>query len=370
MKIPFNDLQSQWNLIKEDCYNDFDLLFDKSNFILGSWVKEFEDKFAEYVNCKYAVGVSNGTDAITLASRALSLKGKTLTIIPANTYVATILGMEQGLICTDVKLIDCDMYHQMDISLLEECLIENSHKYDNIVIVPVHLYGYTCDMTNIMKLSEEYNCIVLEDASQAHGAKHNNKTVGSFGKVSAFSLYPGKNLGAAGDAGIITTNDKDIYEKLLYLRNIGSVEKYEHVVKGYNHRLDTIQAIILKHKMQHIESWNESRRKIVKNIIQRVSNEKVTFPLCPQDCLPVHHIFPVIVDCRTSFQKYLDDNEVQHGIHYPILIEEMPMYNHLQKIPNKLAYEFSKKMVSLPIHPFMNDREIEYLCDVLNQYGE
>tara|TARA_R100000388_G_scaffold89212_1_gene69889 strand:+ start:681 stop:1790 length:1110 start_codon:yes stop_codon:yes gene_type:complete len=369
MKIPFNDLQSQWNLIKEDCYNDFDLLFDKSNFILGSWVKEFEDKFAEYVNCKYAVGVSNGTDAITLASRALSLKGKTLTIIPANTYVATILGMEQGLICTDVKLIDCDMYHQMDISLLKECLMENSHKYDNIVIVPVHLYGYTCDMTNIMKLSEEYNCIVLEDASQAHGAKHKGQTVGCFGKVSAFSLYPGKNLGAAGDAGIVTTNDEQIYNKLLSLRNIGSIKKYEHNIKGYNHRLDTIQAIILNHKMKYIENWNTDRRRIIKSIVAKVENKNIKLPLCPEDCIPVHHIFPVIVNDRSKFQQYLNDHNIQHGIHYPILIEQMPMYKHLSN-NNQVAIKFSGSMVSLPIHPFMSDEEINYLSKILNNYGE
>lgn len=368
MKIFFNDLKSQWDLIKDECHKKFDILFEKSNFILGDFVEEFEKKFAEYIGCKYAIGVSNGTDAIKLAAKSLKLCGKTLTIIPANTFIATILGMEEGLDQSDFILIDCDKYHQINVDILEDTISKNRDKYDNIIIVPVHLYGYTCNMKAITDIAIKYDCLILEDASQAHGAKYDNKTVGSFGIVSAFSLYPGKNLGAAGDAGIITTNDENIYNSLLYLRNIGSIKKYEHIVKGYNHRLDSIQAIILSEKMKYIEEWNENRRKTINKILKNVSNINITLPMCPEKCVPIHHIFPVIVENRNNFQNYLDTNNIQHGIHYPILIEETSMYNYLCNMPNQIALYFSKHMISLPIHPFMKEEEINFLCDKLNNY--
>jgi dTDP-4-amino-4,6-dideoxygalactose transaminase len=208
----------------------------------------------------------------------------------------------------------------------------------------------------------------LEDASQAHGARWRNQPVGSFGTVSAFSLYPGKNLGAAGDAGIVTTNSEDIYKRLLMLRNLGSIEKYKHVIRGGNHRLDTIQAIVLKEKIKYLEKWNQSRRSIVEKYERLIENPYIILPKNPANCLPVHHVYPVRVEDRTEFTEHLDEYGIQWGMHYSICIEEMGMYSHLSK-PNERALKYSKEMVSLPIHPFMTSGEIDYLCDILNKYG-
>jgi dTDP-4-amino-4,6-dideoxygalactose transaminase len=366
-KVAFNDLKAQWDLIKDPCKEQLDQLFERSNFILGSAVQEFEELFAEYVGCTFAVGVSNGTDALKLAAEALDLKGTIGVVMPANTFVATILGLEQAWPGADIKLIDCNEFHQIDTDDVREYVIDNRHRYDHMVIVPVHLYGYACDMEMVESIAEYYNCIVLEDASQAHGAKFGGQSVGSFGKVSAFSLYPGKNLGAAGDAGIVTTNDSAVYIRLLMLRNVGSIKKYEHKIKGHNHRLDTLQAIILKEKMKYIEEWNSSRRDIVKRYEALLVNPLVSLPKTPVKVTPVHHIYPVMVDDRKAFQEHLDEQNIQHGIHYPILIEEMDMYQALSE-PNERAVEYSNKMVSLPIHPFMTNDEVTYLCKKINEY--
>lgn len=370
MRVNFNDLASQWSLVKEDCMRDFEDLFSRSNFILGDYVKKFEDSFASFIGCRYAIGVSNGTDALKLSAQALQLSGKSLFLIPANTYVATIMGIEQAYPDADYKLIDCDEFHQMDVKLLETKLSEEARFYDNIVIVPVHLYGYTVNMDEVMRLADQHSCIVLEDSSQAHGATWKHGKAGSYGKVSAFSLYPGKNLGAAGDAGIITTDDEEIYNRLVKLRNLGSSKKYIHEVRGSNHRLDTLQAIVLNHKLPLLQSWNEDRRKVVTKYESLIKNPLVTLPETPPHCSPVHHVYPVLVNDRDRFVKHLDDNGIQSGIHYPIIISEMPMYSDLPYKSDARAYYYSKRMVSLPIHPFMSDEEVNYLCKVINEYGE
>lgn len=366
MKVAFNNLKAQWDLIKNTCKEQIDELFEKSNFILGDAVQEFEQLFATYTQAKYAVGVSNGTDALKLAAQALDLTGSISVVIPANTFVATILGLEQAWPDAEFKLVDCDEHHQIETSEVREYVIQNRHRFDHMVIVPVHLYGYVCNMEMINSIADDYNCIVLEDASQAHGAKFNDMPAGSMGKVAAFSLYPGKNLGAAGDAGIVTTSDRQIYDRLLLLRNIGSIKKYHHIIKGHNHRLDTIQAIILKEKMNYLEEWNNQRREIIKKYESLISNELLTLPTTPEKVSPVHHIYPVLVHDRVKFQKYLDEHGIQHGIHYPIIIEEMKMYKFTKC--NKRALNYSKHMVSLPIHPFMSNEEVSYVCTTLNNY--
>jgi len=367
MEVKFNDLNAQWQVIKVPCVRGIDKLFERSNFILGEEVAEFESAFAEYVGSKYAVGVSNGTDALKLSAQALDLQGTVCFVLPAQTFVATLGGIEQAFPNATYKLIDCDEYFQIDCNALTNFVSENRALYDNMVIVPVHLYGYACDMTTISALAEAHSCLVLEDASQAHGTKWGGKAVGSFGNVSAFSLYPGKNLGAAGDAGIVTTDDKEIYERLLMLRNLGSREKHKHEIRGGNHRLDTIQAIVLKEKVKHIEEWNQSRRDIVGQYERLINNENIILPKTPQNCTPTHHVYPVLVENRDNFTSYLSENNIQWGLHYCVCMEEMPMYLHLSG-PNQAALKNSNHMVSLPIHPFMSSDEVNYLCDVLNAY--
>ena len=376
MKVKFNDLNAQWSIIKEESLVGLNNLFEKSNFILGEQVKEFEDSFAKYAGSKYAVGVSSGTDALKLSAQALNLNRQSITdgskscfIIPANTFVATLGGIEQAYPNAWCEFIDCDENFQMDVSILETFVANNRSLYDDIVIVPVHLYGYSCDMTSICKIAKDWGCLVLEDCSQAHGTKHAGQPVGSFGDISAFSLYPGKNLGAAGDAGIITTNSEQLYNRLLKLRNLGSVEKHIHDIKGGNHRLDTIQAIILNEKIKYIEEWNQNRRNIVETYEKLIVNPYIKLPKTPDNCLPTHHVYPVIVENREHFTSFLDSKGIDWGMHYKICIEEMAPYHHLVDDPNEQSIKNSRHMVSLPIHPFMSEEEVEYLCKCLNEYS-
>jgi dTDP-4-amino-4,6-dideoxygalactose transaminase len=369
MKVAFNNLYKQWEIIEKDCKLQLDKLFEKSNFILGEQVEEFENKFSKFIGTEYAIGVSNGTDALKLSVQALDLKGTTCFVIPANTYIATLFGPEQATPNATIKLIDCDEYFQMEIHSLEEFIRSNRSAFDNIVIIPVHLYGYSSEIIFISQLAAQTDCRVVEDASQAHGAKHHGQRVGSFGDVAAFSLYPGKNLGAAGDAGIITTNDKDIYERVLKLRNMGSMYgggKQLHEIRGGNHRLDTIQAIILNEKIKYIDEWNAKRREVCNSYSDGIANKLIKLPKTPNDCEPVHHVYPVLVEDRSSFTKHLDNNDIQWGVHYKACIEETSMYSYLGD--NKNAINNSKQLVSLPIHPFMETKEVEYVIKTLNQY--
>jgi len=368
MNVRFNDLGAQWKLIKENCNKEFDKLFEKSNFILGEPVQDFEKLFADYIGTKFAIGVSNGTSALKLAALSLDVdEENTCFVIPALTYIATLGGIEQAYPHSTYKLIDCDDYFQMDVDILESFVAQNRQKYKDMVIVPVHLYGYACDMTKICEIAKSNNCYILEDASQAHGAKWQNKKVGSFGDVAAFSLYPGKNLGAAGDAGVITTNKEHVYQKILALRNQGSIVKYKHIMRGGNHRLDTIQAIVLKEKMPYIEDWNENRRGVVRRFETKINNQHVKLPDTHDKVFPVHHVYPVLVKDRNKFCKFLDSCKIQWGVHYPECIEQMDMYTHLSN-PSEKSIGFTKEMVSLPIHPFMSDQEVDYMCESINKY--
>jgi dTDP-4-amino-4,6-dideoxygalactose transaminase len=377
MTVKFNNLNAQWQVIKGKCLPAINGLFEKSDFILGDAVSEFEEMFASYVGCKYAVGVSNGTDALKLAAQSLAIQGsKTLFVIPANAFIATIMGIEQAAPNADYRLIDCNEYHQIDTIQLEWLLATERKDYDYVVIVPVHLYGYTCDMGKICELADRFDCAILEDASQAHGAKWKGRPVGSFGDVAAFSLCPGKNLGAAGDAGVITTDDRRAYIILQSLRNLGSRKKNEHNICGGNHRLDTIQAVILKEKMNYIDLWNEERRQVANQYEAKIKNKNIVLPSTPKWCEPVHYVYPVKADNRKRFTEYLDKNGVQWGVHYPRCIEETPMYRHLIRVgedsnklsgPNYRALQYSNEMVSLPIHPFMGP-EVDIVCEVINEY--
>lgn len=372
MKVKFNDLNAQWEIIKDLCQNDIDKLFINSDFILGNKVSEFEENFSKFCNVKYSIGVSSGTDALKLAALSLIDNYKSndiLIFIPTNTFIATYIGIKDALPNAKFILIDCDDFYQIDTNILEEQVSINRKKFKDCIIVPVHLYGYTANMQIINKIAKENNCLVLEDSSQAHGAIDScGNTTGSSSHVSAFSLYPGKNLGAAGDAGIITTNNKDIDEKIRLFRNYGSIKKYEHNIFGFNYRLDTLQAIILNHKLNYLNTWNEKRRHIINEICKNVNNQKIILPKTPDYCkLPVHHIFPVRVENRENFISYLNQNLIENAIHYPIPLNKINFIK-ADFLSNNKSNIFCDQLVSLPIHPFISDIEIEKIISVLQKY--
>lgn len=369
MTIKFNDLGKHHELIKADVLEGFKGLLERSDFILGKAVTEFEKDFAAYIGSKYAIGVSNGTDAIKLCLEALGLKGKTGIIMPANTYIATTLGAEMAYPDAELVLIDADKYFEIDIILLEKYLEQNRKRWDNCILLPVHLYGQTCDMDAILSLSKKYNCFVVEDASQAQGARFKNgKRAGSAGIVSAFSLYPGKNLGAMGDAGIITTDDDSIYKKLLLLRNWGSTIKYHHEVRGYNNRLDTIQAIVLKEKLKHLDTWNNERARIASLYDELIQNPLITKPEKASYCnTHIYHIYCILCEKRDKLIEYLTEKQIPTVMHYPIPIELTKVYKHLN-FNNPKTRKYSETLLSLPMHPFLTNEEVNYIADTINKF--
>ena len=370
MKIKFNDLGSQWGEIKEVTLPKITTCLETGNFILGKEVEIFEQNFAKWNGNKFAIGVANGTDALKISIESLGLKGKSIFYIPANTFIATALSPYISFTKNfEIKLIDCDESCQIDYNLLEVEVKNDFNKYDNQIIIAVHLFGSSCDIEKIQILSKNFNCILIEDCSQSHGAlTDSKKKVGTFGKVSAFSCYPGKNLGAAGDAGIIVTDDLEIYEKCKYLRNVGSIKKYEHDYKGWNSRLDTIQSIILDEKLKFLDEWNKKRNEIANFYTENIKNNKIKILKKPSYCsYHVYHIFVILTDEQKKLQDYLDKNGIPNLVHYPTPIEKTKAFLP-NKFDNKKTKNFSNKMVSIPIHPFITEKEINYIVYKINNF--
>ncbi|MFX0153870.1 MAG: DegT/DnrJ/EryC1/StrS family aminotransferase [Candidatus Hodarchaeota archaeon] len=371
MNIKFNDLSKQWDIIREETLPRLEELFKKSDFIGGKAIEEFEKNFSNYCNTKYAVGVSNGTDALKISLAALDLKSPCGIIIPANTFIATALAITYlSNINYEIILIDCDQFYQIDVELLESYLKEYRRNWKSCVIIPVHLYGHPANMKRVIEIAKDFECFILEDASQAHGSIVLNKKVGGLGDISAFSLYPGKNLGAAGDAGIITTNDEELFNKVKALRNYGSFKKYEYEYRGWNNRLDTIQAIILDSKLKYLDKWNNMRIDVANkyNRLLHDNSNFITPKQAPYIDKQIYHIYAIRVKNRDDFQTYLAEHNIPTIIHYPIPIQKTKPFKYLDHFDNKRALQYANELLSLPIYPFLDDVEIEYITETINNY--
>jgi dTDP-4-amino-4,6-dideoxygalactose transaminase len=237
------------------------------------------------------------------------------------------------------------------------------------VIIPVHLFGHPANIKIILELAKKYDCYVLEDSAQAHGAMTLNKKVGGFGDISSFSLYPIKNLGAAGDAGIITTNSYELYDEVKALRNYGCRKKYYYDSSGWNNRMDTIQAIILDEKLKYLDGWNDKRIEIAKKFDDMLDNNNVNNPkTAPYVNKNVYHIYAIRIKIRNKFQDYLNEHNIPTIIHYPIPIEKTTPFKHLDHFNNKRTIQYANEMVSLPMYPFLTDEEINYITETINNY--
>lgn len=368
MIVNFNNLNLQNKKIYANSSKRLKQLFNSSSFILGNDVKIFEENFSNYIGCKYSVGVNSGTDAIKLACKSLDIKGELIVFIPANSFIASYSGAYEAYPDAHFEFIDCDDFFQINLKDLEQKILKNKN-FKNKIVIPVHLYGHCCDMQNLLFLKSKYNFYIVEDCSQAHGAVTDLKIkVGNIGDVNAFSLYPGKNLGALGDAGIVTTNSDIIYNNLLSLRNIGSIAKYKHDKFGYNSRLDTIQAIFLDEKLKYLEKFNDKRIKIAEIFFKKIQNPLIKLPIKADFCLKsVYHLFVLRTEFRNEFQNYLTKNNIQSLIHYP-----HPIYDNEYLIKYKTnclnADKFSKEIISIPLHPFLTKFEINYIIEVINNF--
>ena len=364
MKIPFVSFKPMEREFATELKYAFERVFNRSWYIEGEEDATFEKAFAEFCNTKFCIGVGNGLDALMLALKALSIGNGDEVIVPSNTYIATALAVTY--VGANPVFVEPDINtYNIDPSLIEAKITDKTK-----AIMPVHLYGQPCDMTPIMEIAKKYNIFIVEDCAQAHGAKYNGKVIGSFGNVAGFSFYPGKNLGALGDAGATVTNNKDIADKIRALGNYGSDYKYHHIYKGCNSRLDEIQAAFLSAKLKYLDKMNEERRKIAALYLKSINNSKIVLPEIHPFCEPVWHVFAIRCLVRDKLEKNLNDKGIGTNKHYPIPIHLQECYNDLglKTGDYPTAEEISTTELSIPMYYGMKDEEIQYVIDALNEF--
>ena len=361
MKVVFAEFTRMHNEIRKELDEDIKSTLDSSYFIGGSKCKKFEEDFAKYIGTKYCVGVGNGLDGLRLALLGLGIGEGDEVIVPSHTFIATTLAITD--VGAKIVFVEPNEYFLIDPDKIEKAITKKTK-----AIMVVHLYGQCCDMDPIMKIARKYKLKVIEDAAQAHGATYKGKKAGSFGDVAEFSFYPGKNLGAMGDGGCITTNNKKVADKIRALGNYGSLVKYKHIYKGINSRLDEIQSGILDIKLKHLDKWNKFRRKVADKYLKGINNEKVILPKVAPDNEHVWHIFPILVKNREEFMTYMKEHDVGCLIHYPTAIHKQLAYKELNKLSYPLAEKYAKEEVSLPMFYGMTDEEVQYVIDVINKY--
>lgn len=363
MDIKFLDLKNNYLLIKDEIVEEFNNLFENCDFIHGNKVKIFENNFANYIGIKHFIGCANGTDALEIAVKSIELEKDDEIIVQGNTYIATCF----GVINNDVKLVLCDIEpdtHMISINNLKQ-KITNKTK----AIIIVHLYGMMPNMDEIVKICEINNITLIEDCAQAHGATWNGKKAGSFGKISCFSFYPGKNLGAYGDGGGIGTNDDILNEKIRKIANLGCKIKYNHELLGRNSRLDTLQAGFLNVKLKYLDSWNESRRinaSIYNDNLKDISEIKTINII--DGCVPVYHLYVIKTNKRDELKKYLEDKGITCLIHYPISIGETEALKDKKFEDIENCVQNSKEIISLPMYPELTKEEINYVCEHIKNF--
>jgi|SRR3954447_11963932 len=338
-------------------------VIDSGWYILGEEVSAFEKEYAEYCDVKHCIGVSNGLDALKLILKAYGYGPGDEVIVPSNTYIATILAITE--VGATPVLVEPDILtYNMNPSLIGEKITEKTK-----AILPVHLYGQTADMDSIRAIANLYQLKVIEDAAQAHGAIYKERKVGNLGDAAGFSFYPGKNLGALGDAGAVTTNEDELAEKIRALRNYGSHKKYENLYKGYNHRLDEIQAAMLRVKLKYLNQENEIRRTIARIYQNLINNEHITLPVAPVNKEEhVWHVFVIRTQKRDQLQKYLEDNGVQTIIHYPIPPHKQKAYSEWNHDDYPISEKNHNEVLSIPISPVQSMDETFRIIEVINRF--
>lgn len=364
MKVEFNLLDRQYERHQQE-YNEAVIRVLKSGrYILGNEVKAFEEEYAMWHGMNYCVGVNSGLDALTLAIRALDIQPLDEVIVPANTYIASVMGITlNGAIPV---FVEPDEYYNIDVTKIEAAITKNT-----TAILVVHLYGQIADMIEIMEIARKYNLSVIEDCAQSHGAQLNGQKAGTFGDVGCFSFFPTKNLGAFGDAGAILTNDKSLADKVLMLRNYGSKAKYYNEFVGMNSRMDEMQAALLRVKLKQIEVLLEERIQLANKYMDNINNDKIILPKVKKDeSSHVFHLFIIQTEHRDHLQEFLARNGIKTQIHYPIpphLAECYIDLNHKEgDFP--ITEKGARQVLSLPLYYGMEELEVEYVINVLNSY--
>lgn len=364
MKVPFVTLKPLEKELDKQLKMAFERVLDASFYIHGGEDTAFEKAFSELCGVKCCVGCGNGLDALMLSLKALGIGEGDEVLVPANTYIATALavsytGAVPVLVDPDINTFD------IDVSRIERAISDRTK-----AIMPVHLYGQPCDMDPIMAIAKQYGLYIVEDCAQAHGARYKGKRVGSFGDISGFSFYPGKNLGALGDAGAVVTDDPELAEKVRALGDYGSDYKYHHIYKGHNSRLDELQAAFLLAKLPLLDKINENRRETARKYLEGISNPGIILPSVPEWAEPVWHVFGIRCNRRKELEEHLNKAGVGTNKHYPIPIHLQKAYEDLgyEKGDFPAAEEISETELSVPMYYGITDDEIGYVIDSINSF--
>jgi dTDP-4-amino-4,6-dideoxygalactose transaminase len=361
--IAFVDLRRQYDAIADELDAAMAAVIRDTAFVGGEHVARFEREFAAYCEAAHCIGVANGTDALELSLRALDIgPGDEVLTVP-NTFIATAAAIS-AVGATPVFVdVDPDTY-QLDPALLERAITARTR-----AIMPVHLYGHPADLDAILALAARHDLFVVEDACQAHGARYKGRRVGAIGHVGCFSFYPGKNLGAYGDAGAVVTNSAELAARVRRMADHGREDKYRHAVVGRNSRLDGLQAAVLSAKLRHLDEWNAARRRIAQELTARLAEGPVTPPAVSPDVEAVFHLYVVRSERREAVRRALDEAGIASGIHYPIPLHLQPAYRALGLGPGSypVAEEHARQILSLPIFPELTYEEIDRICEVVER---
>ncbi|MGC8622131.1 MAG: DegT/DnrJ/EryC1/StrS family aminotransferase [Caldisphaera sp.] len=364
MYIKFVDFKAEYRYLKKELDEAYQKVMEGGYYILGNEVKAFEKEFAEKVGAKYCIGVGNGLDALHLGLSALGIGKGDEVIVPANTYIATWIGVSLAG-ATPVPVEPDEKTYNINPDLIEKSITKKTK-----AILPVHLYGQPADMKPISEIAEKHGLKVLDDAAQAHGAEYEGKKIGSITDATAFSFFPTKNLGAFGDGGAITTNNEEVAEKLQKLRNYGESKKYVNDIIGYNSRLDELQAAFLRIKLKHLNDINRSKTEIAQRYLSEIISPLIKLPYVPINVKSVWHQFIIRSQKRDELKNYLYGNNIETLIHYPIPPHLQLAYKFLNIDSNKflITKKISEEILSLPIHWLMKKDSIDYVIEKLNHY--
>jgi dTDP-4-amino-4,6-dideoxygalactose transaminase len=337
-------------------------VLDRGWYLSGKENENFCKNFADYCGVKYCLGVANGLDALNIIIKAYGFGNSDEVIVPANTYIASILAISQNE-CTPV-LVEPDVNtYNINPDLIEEKITSKTK-----AIMAVHLYGQAVEMEKIWELAKKYNLKVIEDSAQAHGAIYDGRRTGNLGDASGFSFYPSKNLGALGDGGAITTNDKDLYEKVKAIANYGQQIKYHNIYKGINSRLDEMQAAVLNVKLKFLDNDNEKRRQIAKFYIDNIKNSNIAIPKYKDYNSHVWHVFVIRAEQRDRLREYLEKNGIQTIVHYPIPPHKQVAYKELNNLSFPITEKTHNEVLSLPISPVMTKEEVRKVVELANEW--
>ena len=358
------DYLKEYELLREEILNAVDEVFKNGTLIFGPKLDEFEEKFSTYHDCKFGIGVGNCTDAITIALKAFDIGPEDEVITTSNTAVPTVTAIVNT--GASVKFVDINKYSLIDVNK-----IENSINKKTKAIIPVHLYGQMADINYINSICEENNLFIIEDCAQSHFSELNGILAGKTGIASTFSFYPGKNLGAYGDAGCVITNDDILAKKILMYSNHGALKKHHHIIEGINSRLDGLQAAILSVKLPLVRKWNKSRIILANKYNDSLNGiGDIEIPKVRKNSKHTFHLYVIKTSHRDKLKVFLEKNGISTAIHYPVSLPMMPAYSRFsfKKSDYPISYNHSKKILSLPMYPELSTKKIEYVIKMIKSF--